>query len=233
MQSITCASSLTNIEPDRSKNLDDLLGRLKKNYPGWPIYWTSIEMCMVDSDVDNHSVYNLTEDISGSPLLTNEEAHLRMQDALSQIGDLTDKQKFVTQKCADLINSIAHDINSSINSVDDKLKFVFVGSSATQLANNLLVDVILGHGSTIRSTIGVSDDRPPVPILRPLRDFSKKEIAFYLVAKKIEVSTQPNFLTKTDRKACIQTVTETFLSKLYVDYPATYNTLLRTGGKLA
>lgn len=236
MQSILCDSSLSDFITDRSKNLNKLLGDLKQRYPGWPIYWTSLEMCMAGSVENNHyTTYESIEDtnIKGSHLLTNEDAHTSLQQAISQAGDLTDKQTFVTEKCTDLINRIAHKINSNIETTVDKFKFVLVGSTATQLANNLLVDVILGHGSTIRPTVSILDERSHIPLLRPMKEFSKKEIAFYLRAKNIEASTQPNFLTKADRRACIQTVTEAFLSKLYVDYPATYSTLLKTGGKLA
>uniref|UniRef100_A0A6G1SMW3 Cytoplasmic tRNA 2-thiolation protein 2 n=1 Tax=Aceria tosichella TaxID=561515 RepID=A0A6G1SMW3_9ACAR len=236
VQSILCDSSLLNIKSSRLNNLNNLLQDLRQRYPAWPIYWTSIETCMASSSEVGglYKIFKSTEeiDVAGSHLLTNEDAHVKLQEAISRIGDLTDKQNFVTERCKDLINRVALAINSTIEVSADKLKFVLVGSSATQLANNLLVDVILGHGSTIRPAVSVLDERFAIPLLRPMRDFSKKEIAFYLRARGIESATQPNILTKADRKACIQTVTETFLSKLYVDYPATYSTLLRTGGKL-
>jgi cytoplasmic tRNA 2-thiolation protein 2 len=236
MQSINCDLNLSQIQEDRLKNLDEFLKGLKQKCTNWPVHWTTIESCMVESDsCDSYCTYDAGDDLrtKGYHLLTNEDSHRAFKEAIRQSGDLTDRQKFVSDKCSELINRIARKINSDIEVVDDKLKFVLVGSSATQLANNLLVDVILGQGSTIRSTVCVVDDRPSVPLLRPLRDFSKKEIAFYLRARNLEALVQPSLITKVDRKACIQTTTEAFLSKLYVDYPATYNTLLRTGGKLA
>lgn len=235
MQSVISDESLATSASQRLKNLSRLLNDLTVTYESWPIYWTSIEMCMkYPCDKNCYQSYKKDADLSaGNPLLCDELAYLEFQDAIKQAGDLTDQQRFVDHQCMDLIDRVTHNINLNAESHHKEIKYVLVGSSSTRLASGLLVDVILGEGSTIRSAISALDERPHVPVLRLLRDFSKKEIVFYLKAKNIEFSTQPNLLTKADRKACIQTVTEAFLSKLNVDYPSTYNTLMKTGDKLA
>lgn len=222
---------------DRAKHLESILELAGRLYPDWPIYWTALELSSSQLDCDTQVLYHKYNPNPGN-------TNIQLESDLSRAGtqrafletlealDLTDRQQHIDCCLTDLIDRVAELINRSINSPEDCLKYVFTGSSATQLANNLLVDVILGKGSSIKSAVSVCDRRPAVPILRPMRDFSKKEIAFYLKARNIEFHLQTNSATTTDRKASIQKLTESFLSKLYVDYPSTYNTLLRTGNKM-
>lgn len=227
-------SDLTSCFEGRRAKLFDLLEHLRQSYPDWPLYWTSLEMVMADSAVasGSFSSYRSIEDIDNNcRLLSNHDAHTSLTKALSS-SDLTDKHQKALELCSTLVNQVAAQINESMRDSNDRFKYLFTASSATQLANNLLVDVILGRGSTIRSTVSICDRRPTVPVLRPMRDFSKKEIAFYLQARGIESRIQENLVTNADRKSCIQTLSEAFLSKLHTEYPSTYSTLLRTGNKM-
>lgn len=238
MQSIH-QSDLQTLKSERCRKLESLLNHLSHTYPHWPIYWTTLELCMVTKDNENETIYSKYNPRHGieshsnfpHPLLDNVQAHEAFIRQMTSL-DLTDRQQYVQDSCTDLICHASSAINNSFNRSEDKFKYVLTASSATQLANNLLVDVILGRGSTIRSTVSICDTRLLIPIMRPMRDFSKKEIAFYLKARNIEPIVERNLLTFADRKASIQTVTEAFLSKLYVDYPSTYSTLLRTGNKM-
>lgn len=231
-------------DPDQSTqqrlaNLDTFLNETHVSYPQWPLYWTTVEMITREMNCDSsgsskpfHLKYdgNLTE-ISSSKLLFDSHALNCLRTTMLNL-DLTDKQHYIRKSVSDLITQVAESINRSAARPDDKFRCIFTASSGTQLANNFLVDVILGEGATCHSTVSICDNRPGVPIVRPMRDFSKKEIVFYLRAKNLKHKTQTNFATLTDNKASIQKLTESFLSKLSSDYPSTYSTLLRTGNKL-
>lgn len=228
-------SNVDEFKNERLIQLHKVLNYLKHTYPSWPIYWTTIETTtVIDSDKEIYARYTDSQDLdSNAPqLLLNNEAHLSLQRSIKDSKDLTDRIKFVSDTCDKFISTLASRINSAITREEDKIKYVFTGSTATQLANDLMVEVILGRGSTIRSTVGVCDNRHEIPVMRPLRDFSKKEIAYYLNARKIEPIMQPNMLTAVDQKSSIQAATESFLNKLYVNYPSTYSTLLKTGNKM-
>lgn len=223
---------------DRIENLETLLDATRSLYPDWPIYWASLDAVVSShNEPIAYAKYNKSGDVSNfQHLLTNNDSVMKFQEVLEVLDDLTDREKFHQDSVINLIDGVANSINLS-KSTDkspskDDIKFVFTASSATQLANNLLVNVILGFGSTSCSTVNVCDSRNLVPILRPMRDFSKKEISFYLRARNLKSSPKPTITTLADRNASIQKATESFLSKLYVDYPATYTTLLKTGNKL-
>lgn len=236
MQSILHPTSgLAEFQMERRAHLLNILNNLRETHPSWPVYWTSIETATVtESNRITFARYIEPSDFDtyASTLLSSEEAHLSLQQSIADSGDLTARHQYVIDTCSTLIPRVANDINKSIDKQEDKFKYVFTGSTSTQLANNLMVDVILGRGETIRPAVNICDNRYQVPIMRPLRDFSKKEIAYYLLARNMEPIIQPDMLTKADQKSSIQTVTESFLTKLYVDYPSTYSTLLKTGNKL-
>lgn len=220
-------SSANNFK-DRIENLKSTLHYISSLFPDWPIYYTSLEMIASASDglkwwATIDSANNCLNNESHKRIFCNEKLIETYRVSLEHL-DLTDKQHQVNKDILTLVDMFA--------SSQDLYKFVFVASSATQLANNLLVDVILGNGSTIRSTVDVCDTRTKVPVIRALKDFSKKEIAYYLRARQLKSEPQTNFATLAHRKASIHKVTEDFLSKLYADYPSTYSTLLRTGNKM-
>lgn len=225
------------LNSERLEKLKGLLEYTHNMYPDWPIYWTTLEMVDMSQQIGGEAVfaqYEPKKELSDPKfkfLLDNVTAYDSLIDTIECL-DPTDKQKYVQERIIKLVDNVANAINSSKLGQMDKFKFIFTGSSATLLANNLLVDVILGHGATIRSAVNVCDNRTVVPILRPLRDFSKKEIAFYLRARGIECYTQTNFSTLANRKESIQKATEAFLSKLYVDFPSTYSTLIRMGDRM-
>lgn len=222
---------------DRVKNLQSILELTGRLYPSWPIYWTALELSSLQPDCDTQELYfryDPRRDFTGRELESIFDRVRTLQtfsETLEKL-DLTDCQQRIQSCLIDLVSRTARQINSTFESTEDYFRYVFTGSSATQLANNLLVDVILGNGSHIKSSVSICDQRQAIPILRPMRDFSKKEIAFYLKARNIHFHLVLNDATFADRKASIQKLTESFLSKLYVDYPSTYNTLLRTGNKM-
>lgn len=236
--------NMESLRARRWHNIDELLAKTSLLCPGWPIYYTSVEMlfkcqpchCNADGYEPKFSRYELHSKPNDF-ILGDSNALANFWRNCDKLDNLTDKQHFVQTSIIKLLSEISGEINSSFVSEIDKFRFVLVGSSASQLANDLLVNVILGHGSTIRSTVSVCDDRnrrAQVALMRPMRDFSKKEILFYLRARNIEHNyrVEPNLITFADCKSSIQTLTEAFVGKLQLDYPSTCSTLLRTGNKM-
>lgn len=218
----------------RENKLLEILQDAQRKYPSWPIYWSTIEMVTRIGNQSNRSLfqrYQHDKTMDSSHLLTDQEAFNLMHERLGD-WDLTIQQKLVQDQTVQLIKEVSSDINKSIKDNNDKFKFVFSGSSSTQLANDLLVNVILGEGSTVHSTVNFCDPRSTISLLRPMRDFSKKEIAFYTKATNLHHYNLEDLSTYADRKASIQNATEAFLGKLSVDYPATCSTLLKTGNKM-
>lgn len=232
-----------------NRRADELFRRLEllsTTYPGWPIYFTNIEQhfkiggtaqndCNQSSNALNYLKFDshVNQGLIKA-LLDDHESWKNLEATLEEFSDLTDKQKHIDKSCSALIERVARQINLSIEHENDKFEYILTGSCATRLANDLLVDVVLGQGSSIGSSVSICDRRAYVPVMRPLREFNTKEIAFYLQAREIltNVFATPNLLTFQNRKASIQNVTEAFLSKLFLDYPSTYSTLLRTGSKM-
>lgn len=237
-------------------DIDKRIEFLARRYPKWPIYFTTIEKYFTESHKmpSNSDFYPRHEPLYDCPaylkytcdidlysreykdsileLCNDEAAEGQMRSFLENtISDKTDRQRIVCDCCFRLIDRVAADIKER---EDPDLKFVMTGSAITRLSNDLLVDVILGRGSNIGHDVKICDRRTRIPIMRPLREFSSKEIAYYLKARDIlkDVCVTPNLMTFTGRKDTIQSLTESFLSRLSLDFPSTYNTLLNTGNKM-
>lgn len=206
-------------EQQRLANTDKLLDSLYKAYPLWTIYWTTLEMSSLTKPL--YKVYQPKSDI-GTDLFDDSQAINQFYEELEG-RDMTERQKFIEKSVIKLIDHVAE---------REQFPFVFTGSCVTQLANDLLVDVILGQGASIHSSVDFCDRSGNVPLVRPIKDFTKKEIAFYLRARNLDYHVQTNFASLKGHKFNIQKLTESFLSKLSIDYPSTYSTLIKTGTKL-
>jgi len=226
----------------RVKNLSRLLDRLSTTYPAWPIYWSTIESSFCPAESSGQLLQYATYDRMNRVehhlhLMDDPTASHKMWDSVRAKRDPTDRQQYVRDKIAEYINYLASRISASrVSPQGDcslgSISYLFTASSSDRLANNLLVDVIIGRGATICNAVRVCDPRPEIPLMRPMRDFSKKEVVFYLHARGLLPQVVPDKLTSKSRKSSIQVATENFLTKLYVDYPSTYSTLLRTGNKM-
>ncbi|KAG5849332.1 hypothetical protein ANANG_G00109090 [Anguilla anguilla] len=97
------------------------------------------------------------------------------------------------------------------------------------LRHHLLVHTARTQGYTK----GFSDPRHgDVVIVRPMRDYSSKEIAFYNKMFGVPSVFVPGLDTKASDKASIQLLTESFVTKLQADFPSTVSTIYRTSEKL-
>ncbi|XP_035273354.1 cytoplasmic tRNA 2-thiolation protein 2 [Anguilla anguilla] len=110
---------------------------------------------------------------------------------------------------------------------------VMMGDSCSRLAVKLLSNIAQGRGATLATDTGFSDPRHgDVIIVRPMRDYSSKEIAFYNKMFGVPSVFVPGLDTKASDKASIQLLTESFVTKLQADFPSTVSTIYRTSEKL-
>lgn len=233
--SLTSSHSRQNHE--RATNLKMKLDNIHQINPDWPIFWSTIETYY--SEDPQQSTYSRYfpgqpfEEKSLNDLVRNEGNIAKIASSLKDC-DLTIRQYTLQSILNDLLVRVASRINDNLTDKGDRFRYILYGSSATQLSQDLLTNVILGNGDKMRTIVSVSHSYPDqfISVLRPLKDFSKKEVAFYLRATGIEPLCDLGPETLAGRKASIQNLTEAFLSKLYVDYPATYSTLMRTGNKM-
>ncbi|XP_070697004.1 cytoplasmic tRNA 2-thiolation protein 2 isoform X2 [Pempheris klunzingeri] len=110
---------------------------------------------------------------------------------------------------------------------------VMLGDSCTRLAVKLLTSISLGRGAQLAQDTGFSDSRyGDVTLVRPMRDYSAKEIAFYNRMFSVPSVFIAGLDSKTTDKASIQRLTESFVTKLQADFPSTVSTIYRTSEKL-
>ncbi|XP_074865268.1 cytoplasmic tRNA 2-thiolation protein 2 isoform X2 [Carettochelys insculpta] len=111
---------------------------------------------------------------------------------------------------------------------------VMMGDSCTRLAVKLLTNLSLGRGASLAMDTGFSDDRHgDVVVVRPMREYSAKEIAFYNRLFGVPTVFTPALDTKALEKASIHRVIERFLYGLQAEFPSTVSTVYRTGEKLS
>ncbi|KAK1161979.1 hypothetical protein AOXY_G18238 [Acipenser oxyrinchus oxyrinchus] len=110
---------------------------------------------------------------------------------------------------------------------------VMMGDSCSRLAVKLLTNIALGRGAFLAMDTGFSDPRyGDIAIVRPMREYSSKEIAFYNRMFKVPSVFTSALDTKAPEKASIHRLTESFISKLQTDFPSTVSTIYRTSEKL-
>uniref|UniRef100_A0A674NB42 Cytoplasmic tRNA 2-thiolation protein 2 n=1 Tax=Takifugu rubripes TaxID=31033 RepID=A0A674NB42_TAKRU len=110
---------------------------------------------------------------------------------------------------------------------------LMLGDHCTRLAIKLLTSISLGRGAQLAQDTGFADLRfGDVIIVKPMRDYSAKEIAYYNHMFSVPTVFTPNLETKTTEKASIQRLTESFVTKLQADFPSTVSTIYRTSEKL-
>ncbi|XP_075045126.1 cytoplasmic tRNA 2-thiolation protein 2 [Mixophyes fleayi] len=110
---------------------------------------------------------------------------------------------------------------------------VMSGESCTRLADRLLTNISLGRGASLPLDTGFSDNRyGDVVIIRPMREYSLKEISFYNRFFNVPSVFIPTMDTKAPDNSSIQRLSESFITKLQADFPSTISTVYRTSEKL-
>ncbi|XP_038610661.1 cytoplasmic tRNA 2-thiolation protein 2 [Tachyglossus aculeatus] len=110
---------------------------------------------------------------------------------------------------------------------------VMVGDSCTRLAIKLMTNLALGRGAFLALDTGFSDSRHgDVTVIRPMRDHTLKEIAFYNRMFAVPSVFSVAIDTKAPEKASIHRLMESFVLKLQAEFPSTVSTVYRTSEKL-
>ncbi|RZC34806.1 cytoplasmic tRNA 2-thiolation protein 2, partial [Asbolus verrucosus] len=113
-----------------------------------------------------------------------------------------------------------------------KCKFIFTPEISSDIASQLLTDISTGRGPHVPLDTGFCDSRDDeVKILRPLRLFDAKELAFYNHLNNLEPVTVR--ARKDEPYRSIQNLMKRFVNDLQMNYPATVTTVLKTGDKLS
>ncbi|NWV08533.1 CTU2 protein, partial [Ptilonorhynchus violaceus] len=111
---------------------------------------------------------------------------------------------------------------------------VMTGESLTRVAVKLLTNLSLGRGAFLAVDTGFTDQRHgDVMVVRPMRDYTAKEIAFYNHFFGVPTVIVPPLFTKRREKPSIHLLVERFLLGLQEEFPSTVSTVYRTGEKLS
>ncbi|XP_034754078.1 cytoplasmic tRNA 2-thiolation protein 2 [Etheostoma cragini] len=170
---------------------------------------------------------------SGAPPRQQEETSLpRVQDSQRQLlQQLIGSARTLTAR-EDLLNTLRQHLLVHTARTEGYSKLM-LGDNCTRLAVKLLSSISLGRGAQLAQDTGFSDSRYGDTILvRPMRDYSAKEIAYYNHMFSVPSVFIPGLDTKTTDKSSIQRLTESFVTKLQTDFPSTVSTIYRTSEKL-
>ncbi|XP_048402379.2 cytoplasmic tRNA 2-thiolation protein 2 isoform X1 [Stegostoma tigrinum] len=153
--------------------------------------------------------------------LTQTEA---IKELFSSIKTLTAKEE--------LLQTLRHHLLLYTARIKGYTK-IMMGDSCTRLAVKLLTNISLGRGAALAVDTGFSDNRyGDIMMVRPMREYSSKEIAFYNKLFDVPNIFTPALDTKANDKASIHRLTESFVNKLQSDFPSTVSTVYRTSEKL-
>ncbi|KAM6195121.1 cytoplasmic tRNA 2-thiolation protein 2 isoform 2-T2 [Sarcoramphus papa] len=105
---------------------------------------------------------------------------------------------------------------------------VMTGESCTRVAIKLLTNLALGRGAFLAVDTGFMDNRHgDVMVVRPMREYMAKEIAFYNHFFDVPTVIAPPLPTKRREKPSIHRLMERFLLGLQEDFPSTISTVYR------
>ncbi|XP_048210908.1 cytoplasmic tRNA 2-thiolation protein 2 [Perognathus longimembris pacificus] len=111
---------------------------------------------------------------------------------------------------------------------------VMTGDSCTRLAIKLMTNLALGRGAFLAWDTGFSDERHgDVVLVRPMRDHTLKEVAFYNRLFAVPSVFSPSSPPQAPEKASIHRLMEAFVLQLQTQFPSTVSTVYRTSEKLA
>lgn len=112
-------------------------------------------------------------------------------------------------------------------------KYIMVADCATSIAVSILADVAQGRGSQLPFSVSFRDNRSDIAILRPMREFTKKEVQYYNHICDVISFTKPSFSTLASSHASIYRLSQELIYGLQTSFPSTINTVLKTGNKIS
>ncbi|XP_057566702.1 cytoplasmic tRNA 2-thiolation protein 2 isoform X5 [Hippopotamus amphibius kiboko] len=99
---------------------------------------------------------------------------------------------------------------------------VMTGDSCTRLAVKLMTSLALGRGAFLAWDTGFSDERHgDVVVVRPMREHTLKEVAFYNRLFAVPSVFTPAVDTKAPEKASVHRLMEAFILRLQAQFPST------------
>ena len=157
-----------------------------------------------------------------SPIFEEEEP---IKNVFNSISSRTAKDDFLHKLRNRLLIHAARQLSCSK---------IFTGDSATDLSIAILSNFSMGRGAHLSLDVGFADTRySDIMLLRPMRNFTNKEIAYYLRFHDLEVPRSGGTSTKGDPHVSIQKLTEKFVTDLDSEFHGTVSTIFKTGEKLS
>lgn len=185
---------------------------------GFPYY-----TCRLDSLFSAERL-NLDPSSRCTEVTDGEGSRAAFTTAYQSFKSLTDRESFYRLCVRRLLLRLARD-NGFVK--------VFTAETGTLLAATLLSTIALGRGAQLREEAGFLDDRDPqVLLLRPMREFSSKEIALFNVHRNVRFRVQTTPSTGREARASVARLTGEFVNGLQENFPATVSTVWRTGDKI-
>jgi cytoplasmic tRNA 2-thiolation protein 2 len=105
---------------------------------------------------------------------------------------------------------------------------ILFGDTSTALAVSSIAETAMGMGAGFIADKGVETEWYGVPVARPIRDVSAKEVALYCYFNTLPTVGE----TEKDRGNSIARLTQDFLLGLDKEFPSTLMTINRTLGKV-
>lgn len=200
---------------------------------GFPCYLKALEQAMeLDREVVTNSATQ-SDPAPGTSLSSAEnltKLH-RYDKAEEELRALLDSLKSVSAK-EDLIKSLRQKILIDLARREGYSK-VMLGDCSTRLAVRLLTDIAQGRGAHVAMDTAFADNRcNDITIVRPIRDFSSKEVAMFNILNDVPSVFIPRITTKAADSVSIEHLTEKFVTGLQSEYPSTTSNIMRTGEKL-
>lgn len=154
-----------------------------------------------------------------------EEDSTVVSDLFNSISSYTAKEELLEKLRRKLLISAARSLGCCK---------IFTADNSTDLAIKILSNMALGRGAQLPLDVGFVDNRnADIKILRPMRDFTRKELSYYLNFHKLDTVVAPSLTSKLDDCASIQKLTEKFVTELNTEFSGTVSAVFRTGEKLS
>ena len=170
----------------------------------------------LDMDLQDLDISNEQENISKGARI--------LQELFENVSTVTAKEDLSAHLYRNLLQKVAK---------DHGYDYIMVGDCGSSIAVRILADVAQGRGSQLPFNVSFKDGRSEVLVLRPMREFTKKEIQFYNCFSNVASFTIPSFTTKASSHESVNRLTEELIIGLQACFPSTLNTVLRTGDKLS
>ncbi|XP_065325353.1 cytoplasmic tRNA 2-thiolation protein 2-like isoform X1 [Gordionus sp. m RMFG-2023] len=115
-----------------------------------------------------------------------------------------------------------------------KIKKALMGDYNTLIATELMSSLIMGAGAQMSNQVTFSQSVGGVTIVRPLKDVTSKEIAYYMHVNHLKsVITSDSILSNNvHNQSSIEVLTSNFLSNLQPEFPSLNNAICKIGDKV-